>query len=398
MEDPTATINDVDAAPDVVAQKTWDETIQDTGGLDSIGAGLSAVGKPLQSTNFVEGQSGWRINSNGDAEFNSIAVRGSSSTLPIQTNQVINGVVPKPVIITSAGDIVIADANDSALDDFFGFVTDDNTNTVLRARHLNGTEATTSTTISHTLNAGVDRIIIFHWQAGSVGSSNLPTSVTWNGNNMTNLADLSSGYPRLAIWYYIAGTSTAATTADVVITGGSNQKAVFIDNYEYVDQASPFQDTDTTISASGTSCDTDVTSTQGHSLFVQHYADFLTGYNQTMGPGFTNLHLDSAGDHNGVVAYAYLSGIKNYTITSSTNFGSYDANNTGLSALLVFKNSKTSTVEVTLLGIVSGFSGLTIGADYYLSDTAGEISTTPGSTSVLLGKAISADKLFIINT
>lgn len=47
-------------------------------------------------------------------------------------------------------------------------------------------------------------------------------------------------------------------------------------------------------------------------------------------------------------------------------------------------------------GIVSGFSGLTTGSKYYLSDTAGAISTTPGTNEVLVGIAVSATQLLII--
>ncbi len=46
-------------------------------------------------------------------------------------------------------------------------------------------------------------------------------------------------------------------------------------------------------------------------------------------------------------------------------------------------------------GIVEGFSGLTKGARYYLSDTLGLISTTAGTNKVMVGIAISATEIAI---
>ena len=59
------------------------------------------------------------------------------------------------------------------------------------------------------------------------------------------------------------------------------------------------------------------------------------------------------------------------------------------------------TAEFQTHGIVGGFSGLTIGAVYYLSAaTAGEITSTAPSTGgqyvVILGKAVSATELLFL--
>jgi hypothetical protein len=51
--------------------------------------------------------------------------------------------------------------------------------------------------------------------------------------------------------------------------------------------------------------------------------------------------------------------------------------------------------DIITNGIVDGFSGLTVGELYYLSDTAGAITTTPSSTNVQpLGRAYSATELW----
>lgn len=55
-----------------------------------------------------------------------------------------------------------------------------------------------------------------------------------------------------------------------------------------------------------------------------------------------------------------------------------------------------SPVSVQTKGIVEGFSGLDAGKFYYLSDTAGDISTAPGTYEKLVGIAISTTELLIL--
>lgn len=52
-----------------------------------------------------------------------------------------------------------------------------------------------------------------------------------------------------------------------------------------------------------------------------------------------------------------------------------------------------TTTQVTISGPVSGFTGLTAGAKYYLSNTAGAITTTPGTNSVFIGWALTSTTL-----
>lgn len=51
------------------------------------------------------------------------------------------------------------------------------------------------------------------------------------------------------------------------------------------------------------------------------------------------------------------------------------------------------TIQVAISGPVSGFTGLTAGSKYYLSNTAGAITTTPGTYSVFVGWALSTTVL-----
>lgn len=57
--------------------------------------------------------------------------------------------------------------------------------------------------------------------------------------------------------------------------------------------------------------------------------------------------------------------------------------------------SVTGNAKVYSYGVLGGFSGLTPGDVYYLSDTQGQISASPGSNSVTVGRAISSTSLLI---
>lgn len=54
-----------------------------------------------------------------------------------------------------------------------------------------------------------------------------------------------------------------------------------------------------------------------------------------------------------------------------------------------------ASVEVAMLGTKTDFTGLTTGAKYYLTDTAGTVGTAAGRFTVPIGKALSSETLFI---
>lgn len=75
-----------------------------------------------------------------------------------------------------------------------------------------------------------------------------------------------------------------------------------------------------------------------------------------------------------------------------------DANNTGKMKFVGFIISSGSTNDTERLvcrGLVRGFSGLDEGEKYYLSDTIGTISNTPGTNEVLVGIAVNSTTLLI---
>jgi len=60
--------------------------------------------------------------------------------------------------------------------------------------------------------------------------------------------------------------------------------------------------------------------------------------------------------------------------------------------------SANATVKVTLTGLMSGFSSLTVGAKYYVSSTAGAINTAPAGNFYGVGMAITASVILILPT
>jgi len=70
-----------------------------------------------------------------------------------------------------------------------------------------------------------------------------------------------------------------------------------------------------------------------------------------------------------------------------------DADDTSKINFVGFAQETTSSgadVIIRLQGVMTGFSGLTIGAHYYLSGTAGEITATAPTNAVIVGYALSA--------
>lgn len=70
-------------------------------------AGITLIREAIQSQNFIAGVAGWRIKANGDAEFNSIIVRGTLITGPTGSKHIeINGVQSPNGIAFYSGNVI----------------------------------------------------------------------------------------------------------------------------------------------------------------------------------------------------------------------------------------------------------------------------------------------------
>jgi len=283
---------------------------------------------------------------------------------------------PIPIAIQSDGKFFRSDANGgTALQKFHGFV-----KSLLAGAIASYTYKQTgdSGTESLTIPAGEDVFLIVSVAEYSSGS--LPSGYTFNGQAMTAGTQQGSDTATGRIWYLALGTLASPLTANLVRTGGSIQNQVAV-VYDKVDQVSPIQNANSGTNGSAVS----VTAT-GYSRFVV----FAGGGNtpSISVAGYTSRDSDGS------------SGVKQ--VGDFTNVGNASITWSGGSALwLIGISLKTSssvvvpTADVTYAGIVDGFSGLTPGDIYYVSDTVGTISTTPGTNSIRVGKALTATKLLI---
>lgn len=88
-----------------------------------------------------------------------------------------------------------------------------------------------------------------------------------------------------------------------------------------------------------------------------------------------------------------------YQNTSDNELYACDGNDTAKLKFIGFVTSDSTDgnpIDLQANGIVEGFSGLDEGVPYYLSDTAGAITSTPGTYPVMVGVAISPTQLLIM--
>lgn len=87
-----------------------------------------------------------------------------------------------------------------------------------------------------------------------------------------------------------------------------------------------------------------------------------------------------------------------YQNTTDNEYYACDGNDTAalkFQGFAISNGTDANPISIQYSGVVTGFSGLDEGLAYYLSDTVGTIQNTPGTTSVMVGVAISATELFI---
>jgi hypothetical protein len=309
----------------------------------------------------------------------------------------VNGTTtPKAVCINADGYVQTADANVTNLDKFIGFV---NTNVApgVVSPFVNNSSGTSST-VSFTPGAGTNKVLIV-----SIGLyrnlSNivLPSGVTFNGVAMTLVDTLNPDSTPGDTWgqaIYALAIGSSTTTANVVVSGASYDNIVVqAACYSGVDQTTPVLIKG---KATGTSATPSVTidPTSGYCRVVNTIINNTSRTVSSWNDGQTQRDSDD------IAFGSYYISISDTTNTNGAS-NAYDATLSGsatwgIQAFELKPSTPTVTGSVLFQGSLSGFSGLTPNAKYYLSNTAGEISTTPGSTSVLLAKALSATEIVII--
>ena len=99
----------VDIAPDTIPVDTWDDAVQGASDVVQVGAGFSTIGRPIQSTNYSQNKTGWKFNSNGEAEINGAVTVSTNFTLIFKAKGVSffvsNGTTPNGNLYGNAGDV-----------------------------------------------------------------------------------------------------------------------------------------------------------------------------------------------------------------------------------------------------------------------------------------------------
>ena len=129
------------------------------------------------------------------------------------------------------------------------------------------------------------------------------------------------------------------------------------------------------------------------------FAGAMGNSNEFTGPGSQTVAMSwgsgTGSPHSGVVSV----GLKAANIQGAVSPASASASSTANTFIGFATASFTAgnTGPVCIGGVVGGFTGLIIGTLYYLSNTAGQISSTAGSVTRKVGIAISSTQLLITN-
>jgi len=359
-----------------------------TAGTQTGGTGARLFLNPVHtvSTSAGAGDSGKipRLNSSGVLDS---TITGSSITKSYSVVENMDGTTtPVAVCVNADGKVQKAEADVSGLDKFIGFCTDNIT--TAESSFINGSSNTGSTTLSFTANAGTNRVAFIH-VALTGAPYTAPSSVTYNGNNCTLIQNSNNGTTRLsATYYYVLGTNLSNDSAINIVVNGSSYTTISIQAtcYGNVDQSTPVG-IKAVSSGNSTTPNTTIDPTAVFSRIIQ----------TTCGSGTSTLTANS-GQTERVSTGLYANGffdVQNKTGASTGYQITQSTSNVWASQAFEVVVSTSPTSLIKYSGVVTT-SGLTPNAKYYLQNTAGTIGTSAGSTTVLLGKALSSTELIII--
>lgn len=313
----------------------------------------------------------------------------SLSSLTLTTYQEFAGATtPVPMFVNANGYAQVSDANLSGAANFIGFC-----NTTVSGISPTFVNATTGTNNSFSVvcNAGTNRYLIVQI-AYKLGTGSDVTAVTWGGTAMTQLQENITGTAGIqSVWGLAIGTSgsnqsnTLSITSD--LSGGSFR--VIAATYNYVNQTTPVGSSQKATGASVTPSAT-ITPSYVPSRIVQCVSAFADTNSITWNDGQTTDSSETSSATIGVFMGSVL-----WKQTSSNAFDATIGSTDWCTAVIELQGT-TSSISVKYAGLQSGFTGLTKGGVYKVTDTEGTISTSAGTTTVLCGKAVSATKLLIL--
>jgi len=283
----------------------------------------------------------------------------------------------------------------------------------------------TSVTLSITVGNNSNRLLLVFYTASMSNTSTI--TGTYNGVAMTHLINRSGGSILYSGCFYVVAPTTG--THDIVITSTNIGNISIVGmSYYNVDQSNPI---DTSGYASDFSSGTSVSKTMTPSVDGCRIVSGL-GYNSAvalttktnMSTNFTTSTTASgpvtgAGDSGNIILATNTTITGGYTSnlggailscviirpSSAVTYNAYKASASTATpnkyqAFVGFANASASsaaTVSVVISGVCNVLSGLLPTRQYYISDTAGAISTSAGTNTRKVGIALSDTEILVTN-
>lgn len=300
-----------------------------------------------------------------------------------------------------------------------GGITYDNKST----RNTNISSTGGTDTFSYTVGSGSNRILIVYLAiAGSGGTTPTPTSVTYNGTTMTAGNSQSQGANQKLFSYYLLSPSTGAN--NVVITMPSapvdQYISVAVQSYSNVGSVETSQGSTSAGSSISTSYTVNTLGTLISSAVGYGGTISPTGnsYNNNQYSGTNTYTAINSGDSGllfttgsqtvswnpgwnlvaiGLIPFTTVSSFSGiFKASASSNQNTAGVNR--YTNFIGFANESVSigqNVGITVSGYFGGLSGLSANKIYYLSNTDGSISTTPGTNSKKVGISVSTTEILL---
>lgn len=320
---------------------------------------------------------------------------GGGNSAELSAAEVLDGsTTPIPVIVKSAG-FIQSEADVTVRQGFDGFLIENATD-VPKPNVLNSEVGGTSIT-SFTAPAGTDRVIVLFVTNPSYTT---PTSVTWNSMSFTEIADQAGTIAQpTAIWILAIGDSESDQTFDITQSGTATSTYMSIHAMciDKINQSTPnvqvgIETGDTVSSDTLTLSSTPDAST----IATMLHARCDAGENVSItSPGYVQetTRSQAVGGDTFQSRAGVVQNFANKTVTATSTGGNVDMTISGV-ALNPVDDPSPTLYEVQISGVLGGFSSLTKGQVYYVSNTS-SLSTTPGTVSIRVGKAVSATEILV---
>lgn len=379
-------------------------TIKDNGGYGLNIAASSCDGNVLTSSVF-SGNSSGQVNDSGTGTL----IRGNVGVNDNATSG--SGIISRTF---TAGESL--SPNDSVYIAPAAIVFDASSTAV------NPTRGATSETWSHTVGNGANRYltVFICRNDDTTTAADDVTGVTYNGVAMTQLHKANGNANGRFAYGYIYGLANPASGANNVVVSltGSTGSRAYCTSHSYTGVKQTAQpDATASATANNVTVSTNITTVADGAWVVAVALD----QGPYTGGGVLTARADNASgntetslDSNGSVGAAGSKSIS-ATCASAGNtivavslapvttvgiYKTYATTTTTSGSFIGFANaaySANDSAVVNIGGVIGGFSGLSVGSQYYLSNSAGAIALSAGSVTRKVGIATSTTELLITN-